>query len=127
MRFFNIPESTDTTEDGAELIYQFMERDLEVYDARNIEFQRVHHIGAKKQGTSRPIIACFLHFPDREKVFRRALELKNDIDVKVYADHPKEIQQMRRKLWPRLKRAREDGKRAFFDKKEPDKLFIDGH
>ena len=93
-----------------------MERDLEVYDARNIEFQRVHHIRAKKQGTSRPIIACFLHFPDREKVFRRALELKNDIDVKVYADHPKEIQQMRRKLWPRLKRAREDGKRAFFDK-----------
>ena len=26
-----------------------------------------------------------------------------------------------------LKRAREEGKRAFFDKKEPDKLIIDGH
>jgi len=45
----------------------------------------------------------------------------------VYADYPKEIQERRRKLWPRLKRAREDGRRAFFDKKEPDKLFIDGH
>ena len=127
LRFFNIPESTDTIEDSAELIYRFMERELEVDDARNIEFQRVHRIGAKKQGTSRPIIARFLRFPDRERVFRRALELKDDIDVKVYADYPKEIQERRRKLWPRLKRAREDGKRAFFDKKEPDKLFIDGH
>ena len=26
-----------------------------------------------------------------------------------------------------LKRAREEAKRAFFDKKEPDKLIIDGH
>lgn len=127
LRFFNIPEFTDTTEDSAELIYRFMERELEVDNARNIEFQRVHRIGAKKQGTSRPIIARFLRFPDRERVFRRALELKDDIDVKVYADYPKEIQERRRKLWPRLKRAREDGRRAFFDKKEPDKLFIDGH
>ena len=90
-----------------------MERELQVDDA--------------KQGTSRPLIARFLRFPDRERVFRRALELKDDIDVKVYADYTKEIQDRRRKLWPRLKRAREDGKRAFFDKKEPDKLFIDGH
>ena len=48
------------------------------------------------------------------------------MEIKVYADYPKEIQERRRKLWPRLKRAREDGKRAYFDKKEPDKLFIDG-
>ena len=53
--------------------------------------------------------------------------MKDEIDIKVYADYPKEIQERRRKLWPRLKRAREDGRRAFFDRKEPDKLFIDGH
>ena len=32
----------------------------------------------------------------------------------------------RKKLWPKLKQAREDGKVAFFDKREPDKLYING-
>ena len=37
LRFFNIPESTDTTEENAtELIYHFMERELEVENARDI-------------------------------------------------------------------------------------------
>ena len=90
LRFFNIPESTDTTEENAkELIYRFMERELEVENARDIEFQRVHRIGAKKPESPRPIIARFLRFPDREKVFKRALELKDEIDVKLYADLPK--------------------------------------
>ena len=60
LRFFNIPESTDTTEESAkDLIYRFMERELEVDHARDIEFQRVHRIGAKKPGSPRPIIARF--------------------------------------------------------------------
>ena len=96
-------------------------------NAGDIDFQHVHRIGAKKPDSPRPIIAPFLRFPDREKVFKRVLELKDEIDVKLYADYPKEIQERRRKFWPRLKRAREEGKRAFFDKKEPDKLVIDGH
>ena len=100
---------------------------FKVENARDIEFQRVHRIGGKKPDSPRPIIARFLWFPDREKVFKRELELKDEIDVKLYADYPREIQERRRKLWPRLRRAREEGKRAFFDKKEPDKLIIDGH
>ena len=128
LRFFNIPESTDPTQENAkELIYRYMEREIEVDRARDIEFQRVHRIGVKKSGSPRPIIARFLRFPDRERVFKRAMEVKDEIEVRVYADYPKEIQERRRKLWPRLKQAREDGKRAFFDKKEPDKLIVDGH
>ena len=44
----------------------------------------------------------------------------------VYADFPKEISEKRKKQWPHLKKAREEGKIAFFSKREPDKLFIDG-
>ena len=98
LRFFNIPESTDTTEENAkELIYRFMERELEVENACDIEFQRVHRIGAKKPDSPGPIIARFFRFSDREKVFNRALELKDEIDVKLYADYPREIQERRRK------------------------------
>ena len=49
-----------------------------------------------------------------------------DADVKVYADYPDEIRERRKKQWPRMKKAREEGKTAFFSKPEPDKLFIDG-
>ena len=47
---------------------------------------------------------------------------------KIYADFPKEMSERRKKQWPRLKKAREDGKIAFFSKPgpEPYKLFIDG-
>jgi len=64
--------------------------------------------------------------PDHERVFRQALDAKDEMEVKIYADYPKEIQEWRRKLWPKLKRARGEGRRAFFSKKEPDKLFIEG-
>lgn len=127
LRFFGIPESTDKTEENArEVIYRFMETELELDNARDIDLQRVHRMGAKKPGYSRPIIARFLRYPDRERVFERALEMKEEIDVKIYSDFPKEIQERRKRQWPRLKRAREEGKRAFFSKKEPDKLYIDG-
>ena len=118
LRFFNIPESTDTTEENAkELIYGFIKGELEVDRTRDIEFQRVHPIGAKKPDSPRPIISRFLCFPDREKVFRQTGELKDEIDVKLYADYPSEIQERRRKLWPRLKRSTEVSKRAFSTKK----------
>ena len=41
-------------------------------------------------------------------------------------DHTLSVHKSRKKQWPRLKRPREEGKLAFFCKKEPDKLHIDG-
>ena len=127
LRFIGIPENEEVNEENtSETVYRFMERELNIEGARHIEFQRVHRIGAKKPGNSRPIIACFLKYPDRARVFKRALERRGHIDVKIYSDLPREIQEGRKKQWPLLKRAREEGKTAFFSKKEPDKLFIEG-
>ena len=84
-------------------------------------------LSADSNGASRPIIARFLRFPDRERIFRRAIEVRDDTEVRVFTDLPREIQEIRKKQWPKLKKAREEGKLASFDKKEPDKLYIDGH
>ena len=128
LRFLGFPENNESTvDDSGEVVYRFIERDLNIEDARKIEFQRVHRIGRKVRGISRPIIARFLRYPDLERVFKAALEAQNDLqDVKVYADLPKQIQDNRKKQWPQLKRAREEGKRAYFSRKEPDKLYIEG-
>ena len=43
-------------------------------------------------------------------------------DVKAYADFPKEIRERRKKQWPKLKKAREEGKSDFFSKPDPDNV-----
>ena len=75
MRFLGFPEVTSNGEVASEIVYQFLERELEFEGVRDIEFQRVHRIGKKKAGAVRPIIAHLLRFPDRERIFRRALEV----------------------------------------------------
>ena len=127
LRFLGFPEATSNEEVASETVYQFLERELELEGVRDIEFQRVHRIGKKKAGAVRPIIARFLRFPDRERIFRRALEVRDVTEVRVFTDLPKEIQERRKKQWPKLKKSREEGKVASFDRKEPDKLYIDGH
>ena len=98
--FFGLPERTESTiEDSSEVLYRILERDLDIEGARSIDFQRVYRLGRKKEGASRPIIARFLRYPDRERVFKAALEAQDEIDVKAYADLPKEIQENRKKQW----------------------------
>ena len=108
------------------MIHKFIEQELEVENAREIEFQRIHRLGKKKPGQTRPIIARFLRFPERELIFKSVRELGEEADVKVYADLPKTIRDRRKKFWPKMKKAREEGKFAYFDKQEPDKLYIEG-
>ena len=54
-----------------DVMYKFFKDDLEIEEASNVEFQRVHRIGKKKVGEVRPIIARFLKYPDREFIFKR--------------------------------------------------------
>ena len=126
LRFFGVPESTTGVQNTFSVMHNFLKEELNLENAENIEFQRAHRIGKKKPGQTRPVIVRFLKFPEREMVFRRARELEGETDVKVYSDLPKEISERRKKQWPRLKKAREEGKIAFFSKPEPDQLFIDG-
>ena len=79
------------------MLYCFLERDLDIKGARSIEFQRVHRLRRKNEGASCSIIARFLRYHDQERVFKAALEAQDEIDVKVYADLPKEIQENRKK------------------------------
>ena len=121
------PEPIGATEDVHQVVHKFLKEELELEITEDIEFQRAHPIGKKKKGEIRPVIVRFLRFPEREMVFKRAREMQEVTNVKVYADYPKEISERRKQQWPRMKKAREEGKIAFFLKSEPDKLFINGH
>lgn len=77
--FFGTQESTSEAEKNAqELIYRYMQREIEVDNARDIEFQRVHRMRLKKLGSPQPIISRFFLFHDRQRVFKRALDVKDE-------------------------------------------------
>ena len=127
LRFLNLHEASDEgNEDTKEVVYRFLERELKMEDVRRIEFQRIHRIGKKSSRYTRPVIARFLRFQDRELVFNAAREMRDSLEVKVLADLPKEVRERRKNQWPKLRQARAEGKRAFFSWQEPDKLYIDG-
>ena len=122
-----IQRGEGSTENTKAVLNEFLERVLGIDDARSIEYQRVHRMGKprKENGRERIIIARFLRFSDRERVLKCGRKLK-DTGYKMYEDLPKEIHVMRKLQMEKLKNARKDGKRAYFSRSEPDKLYING-
>ncbi|KAL9958754.1 hypothetical protein ACROYT_G035812 [Oculina patagonica] len=116
VRFFGIPEATQDQENTAEVLHKFFRDELNIPDSDEIEFQRVHRLGKRVQGQTRPIIARFLRFQERGCIFKSVRELGEaaDTDVKVYADFPEEIRRRRKLQWPKMKKAREEDSLNFF-------------
>ena len=122
--FTNIPEETRETRDQLESkLRSFLVEKLEI--AQNIvdkiEFERIHRMGDRRKGC-RQIVAKFLRFKDREMVKKQGSKLKNT-QYSIYEQFPKEISDRRKKLLPKLKEARRNGKEAWLSY---DKLYIDG-
>ena len=101
-----------------------MELELQIQNARSrIEFQRVHRVGRERGKKSRPIIAKFLRYCDREEVLFKARKLSKGKTYSVFEDMPKELYELRKaqlRMWKR-----EVTQRTLV-KKYPDKLFING-
>lgn len=52
--------------------------------------------------------------------------MSGSLDFKVLVDLPKKIRDRRKAQWPKLKKARAEGKTCYFSWREPDKLCIEG-
>lgn len=126
-RFFGIKEAASEQEDTKEVLVEFLKTELGIEAADDIEFQRIHRIGKRDSfnGKPRQIIARFLRYPDREMIMSNARKLKGK-SFGISADFPKEIMERRKRKMQQYKKAKADGKRVFFSKAEPDKLFIGG-
>ena len=53
LRFFGIPEAASGAEDTTKVVHHFFKEELELEDGENIEFQRAHRIGTKKNRGSK--------------------------------------------------------------------------
>lgn len=122
--FRNIPEVQN--ENTEEVLTQFLSEKMNI---ENICFERVHRMWEKKskvrtQTVQRPnlIVAKFTFFKDRERV-RKAAKMLKGTNFSIQEQFPEEIEARRKPLYPLLKAARKDDKRASLVK---DRLFVDG-
>lgn len=120
--FRNIPEMKD--ENTEEVLTLFLSQKLNI---NNVNFERVHRMHEKKKKTQtvpRPklIVAKFTFFKDRERV-RKAAKMLKGTDFSIQEQFPGEIEARRKPLYPLLKAARKDEKRASMVK---DRLFVEG-
>lgn len=120
-----IPEAQNAPENTLEVLQDFIANELNVSDAANIDFQRVHRLGRPSHKGPRAIIARFLKYPDKERILSLGKHLR-DKDFFMFSDYPEEIQRSRKRQLKKLKDAKQAGKKASFSKSRPDMLYIDG-
>ena len=124
LKFENIMEFNER-EDTESVLREFLQTELGLIDANNIEIQRVHRLGKKKDDQPRPIIARFLRYKDCEKLLSLGHRLKGSA-YKMYQDLPREIAVRRKAQIENFKKARRNNIPANFSKSQPDKLYIRG-
>lgn len=113
LRFYGIAESSDLSNENAkEVLIGFIQKELNISEADSFEFQRVHRIGKRdpSQEKTRPIIARFLRYSDRERVMSSARKLKGT-GFGISPDLPKEILDRRKELMPKFNKQKKTGNR----------------
>ena len=109
-------------------LYNFLETELGIEDARKIAFHRLHRVGKEKRNPREPraIMASFLSYPDHEAVFSRHLSLEDESGFGIGPYLPTQVEEMSKKLIRKMLEARKQGKRVAFRRSEPYKFLIDG-
>ena len=124
LRFYGVCEEGDQEDTLTTFMKHYL--GIKSEEFAEIEFPRLHRIGKPKQDSHpSPIIACFLWYGDREFIFSKAKSLKGT-EYGISDNLPCEIMKRRKAQGKKLSEARKAGKRAYFSRAEPDKLFIDG-
>ena len=85
---------------------------------------RSHRVRKRRLGSTKPrvIVTKFNYYSDKECILNNARKLKGT-RLGISEQFPEEIVRERKRLFPEMKKAQEDGKRVKLVK---DKLYIDG-
>lgn len=113
-------------ENCRELIYEFLEDQLQLSDAKDsIVIDRAHRVGKRKTRAfaRRPIIVALRDFEDTEQILSRGYLLKGS-RFGIDRDYPMEINRARGLLWNRCKELKRAGKNVTLQ--YPAKLVLDG-
>ena len=98
--FYGIDEEKDETDkDCVEKVLKLVENELKITHAKQILIYRAHRMGRYQRTKTRPIVAKFAYFPNREEIRKAAKNLEGT-NYSIGQQFPKEIQERRRQLVP---------------------------
>ena len=132
MKFYGIKEREhESNEDTEDLLRIFLRTDLKIpkEDEESIQFDRVHRISARRVSSSnpnskpRPIIVKLSSFHDKLFIKSFIKNLTKGCNLGISDDFPKEMEEMREKLYLVLEAAKQEKGTAFF---KVERLIIDG-
>jgi hypothetical protein len=122
--FYGIKEE-QLNENCEELIQNVCSQHLQI-DGTKLTFDRVHRLGPRVAGKTRPIIAKFHYYKEREEVRKKSYD-NNDLlkrkDLGIGVQWPKQIREARKQLIPTLEREKAKGHSVKFVR---DKLYVNG-
>ena len=125
LMFYGIREG-GTPENCEMLVKELCDKTLGMHTAHELKFDRVHRVGPKSATKTRPIVAKFHYYEQREQVRKLSFDASDALkaaNLGVGAQIPKEIRDARKPLYPAMKQAKDAGKNVKFVGK---KLLIDG-
>ncbi len=109
--FYNISEKKD--ENVKEIIHDMLEKQLGLEKAKeNIKIDHAHRLGKNiRSSKPRAIVCKFNYYPDKEQILANARKLKGT-GIAVSEQFPDEIMKVRKRLYPVLKKAKQEGRRV---------------
>ena len=127
IKIYNLQEiEGETPGDTEDLVRSMMEEKMKIssQDINDIRFERVHRLptrrNPRRSTNTRP--AKFSFYQDKEFVLSKVKNLKGT-KIGISHDYPKEMEAIHMKLYPVLKKAKQEKQSAFF---KVDKLIING-
>jgi regulator of replication initiation timing len=105
--FYGLPRGEgETSADCEGLVQDLLTDKLDI--TRDVEFDRVHRLSSRPDS---PVIARCVFYKQKVTILKAKGKLRGT-DVLIGEDFTKGVRDIRRKLAPHLKKARQDGKRA---------------
>ncbi|XP_076446978.1 uncharacterized protein LOC143284196 isoform X1 [Babylonia areolata] len=105
--FYGLPRRPNETSADCEGVVQDLLTDsLDMTDV--MEFDRVHRLSSRPDS---PVIACCTYYRQKVNILKAKGKLKGT-NIFIGEDFSKGVRDIRRRLTPHLKKARQDGKRA---------------
>ena len=130
LKFFGVKEGErESNSDTETILRDFMRTKLKIppEDVKEIHFDRDHRISTHtrdgRNSGPRPIIVKLSTYPDKNFIKSFIKNLPKGSNIGISDDFPKEVDEMRKKLYPVLKAAKREKKEAYF---KVEKLLING-
>ena len=130
LKFFRVKEGEhESNSDTETILRDFMRTKLKIpsEDLKEIYFDRVHRISTHtrdgRNSRPRPIIVKLSAYQDKNFIKSFIKNIPKGTNIGISDDFPKEVDEMRKKLYPVLKTAKREKKEAYF---KVEKLLING-